>query len=155
KMIGARTKPPVGRNSGLQARPRQAAIAYGEETMRTLRVTHAGAAAAVTLAAGVAAPAGAQAGAHSAGGSSDSIVTATKRAENVRNIPIPISAVTGEQLAKSNANSLSDYIARLPGVVFNDYQPGVSEVVIRGVAATTYHEQGQTTVGYYLNEFVL
>ena len=31
-------------------------------------------------------------------------------------------------------------------MVFNDYQPGISEVVIRGVAATTYHEQGQTTV---------
>ena len=123
--------------------------------MRKLRFTHAGAVAAVTLAAGMAVPAVAQESAQSVGSSSDIIVTATKRAENVRNIPIPISAVTGEQLAKSNANSLSDYIARLPGVVFNDYQPGVSEVVIRGVAATTYHEQGQTTVGYYLNEFVL
>src|SRR5262245_30616003 len=83
---------------------------------------------------------------------SDIIVTATKRAESVRDVPMPISAVTGEQLAKANANSLSDYIVRLPGVVFNDYQPGVSEVVIRGIAATTYHEQGQTTTGYYINE---
>ena len=66
-----------------------------------------------------------------------------------------MSAVTGEELTKMNANSLSDYIKRLPGVVFNDYQPGISEVVIRGIAATTYHEQGQTTVGYYLNEVVL
>jgi outer membrane receptor protein involved in Fe transport len=65
---------------------------------------------------------------------------------------MPISAISGDQLNKMNANSLSDYINRLPGVVFNDYQPGVSEVVIRGIAATTYHEQGQTTVGYYLNE---
>jgi len=82
----------------------------------------------------------------------DIIVTAGKREENIRQIAMPISAVTGDQLAKANANSLSDYIVRLPGVVFNDYQPGISEVVIRGVAATTYHEQGQTTVGYYLNE---
>jgi TonB-dependent Receptor Plug Domain len=27
--------------------------------------------------------------------------------------------------------------------------------VIRGIAATTYHEQGQTTVGYYLNDVAL
>ncbi|WEK46535.1 MAG: TonB-dependent receptor [Candidatus Andeanibacterium colombiense] len=82
----------------------------------------------------------------------DIVVTATKRAENIQDVPIPISAVTGEDLAKANANSLSDYIVRLPGVVFNDYQPGVSEVVIRGVAQTTYHEQGQTTTGYYIND---
>ena len=80
------------------------------------------------------------------------IVTAGKRDEDIRQVAMPISAVTGEQLKAMNANSLSDYITRLPGVVFNDYQPGISEVVIRGVAATTYHEQGQTTVGYYLNE---
>ncbi len=83
---------------------------------------------------------------------SEIVVTATKRNESVRQIAAPISAVSGDQLAKMNANSLGDYINRLPGVVFNDYQPGVSEVVIRGIAATTYHEQGQTTVGYYLNE---
>lgn len=82
----------------------------------------------------------------------DIIVTATKRNESLNQVAMPISAVTGDQLQKMNANSLSDYINRLPGVVFNDYQPGVSEVVIRGIAATTYHEQGQTTVGYYINE---
>ncbi len=83
---------------------------------------------------------------------SEIVVTATKRNESVRQIAAPISAISGDQLMRANANSLSDYINRLPGVVFNDYQPGVSEVVIRGIAATTYHEQGQTTVGYYLNE---
>ncbi len=83
------------------------------------------------------------------------IVTATKRKESVRDVAMPISAVSGADLQKANANSLADYITRLPGVAFNDYQPGVSEVVVRGIAATTYHEQGQTTTGYYLNEVVL
>ncbi len=95
-------------------------------------------------------PAAAQAAAASNG--DELVVTATKRSETVSQIAAPISAVGGEQLQRMNANSLSDYINRLPGVVFNDYQPGVSEVVIRSIAATTYHEQGQTTVGYYLNE---
>jgi hypothetical protein len=80
------------------------------------------------------------------------IVTATKRNVALDQTPISASAVSGQDLAAANAQSLGDYIARLPGVVFNDYQPGISEVVIRGIAATTYHEQGQTTVGYYLNE---
>ena len=83
------------------------------------------------------------------------VVTATKRAIALDQTPIAASAVSGKDLAAANAQSLSDYITRLPGVVFNDYQPGVSEVIIRGISATTYHEQGQTTVGYYLNEVPL
>ena len=83
------------------------------------------------------------------------IVTATKRNESVRDVAMPISAVSGADLQKVNANSLADYIVRLPGVTFNDYQPGISEVVVRGISATTYHEQGQTTTGYYLNEVVV
>ncbi|TNE64802.1 MAG: TonB-dependent receptor [Alphaproteobacteria bacterium] len=83
------------------------------------------------------------------------IVTANKRSENLRTVAGAVSAMTGDQLSELGADSLSDYITRLPGVHFNDYQPGVSEVVIRGVSATTYHEQGQTTVGYYINEVPL
>lgn len=83
------------------------------------------------------------------------IVTGTKREESVRDISGSISAVTEDSLKDLNAQSLSDYITRVPGVVFNDYQPGVSEVVIRGVASTTYHEANQATTGYYLNEIPL
>lgn len=83
------------------------------------------------------------------------IVTANKRQQELRDVAGSVSAYTGEELKEMGAQSLSDYITRLPGVVFNDYQPGVSEVVIRGVAATTYHEQGQTVVGYYINEIPL
>jgi outer membrane receptor protein involved in Fe transport len=61
------------------------------------------------------------------------VVTATKRAVALDQAPIAASAVSGKDLAAANAQSLGDYIARLPGVVFNDYQPGVSEVVIRGI----------------------
>ena len=83
------------------------------------------------------------------------IVTASKREQRLQDVAAPISAVTGQQLQEMGAQSLSDYITTLPGVHFNDYQPGVSEVIIRGVSATTYHEQGQTVVGYYLNEIPL
>ena len=123
--------------------------------MKFTHFLHRASAVALVAAAAAGAPAFAQAADETAvadEGGSEIIVTANKREENIRDVALPISAVTGEQLARSNANSLSDYITRLPGVVFNDYQPGVSEVIIRGIAATTYHEQGQTTTGYYINE---
>ncbi|WP_428680699.1 TonB-dependent receptor [Sphingopyxis sp.] len=85
----------------------------------------------------------------------DIVVTATKRQESVRDVPGSVSAVSEATLQKLNAQSLSDYITRVPGVVFNDYQPGVSEVVIRGIASSTYHEANQATTGYYLNQIPL
>ncbi len=86
---------------------------------------------------------------------SEIVVTATKREQSVRDVPGSISAVSEATLQKINAQSLSDYITRVPGVVFNDYQPGVSEVVIRGIASSTYHEANQATTGYYLNQVPL
>ena len=85
----------------------------------------------------------------------DIVVTATKRDESTRDIAGSVSAVTERDLQRLNAQSLSDYITRVPGVVFNDYQPGVSEVVIRGVASSTYHEANQATTGYYINQIPL
>jgi outer membrane receptor protein involved in Fe transport len=115
---------------------------------------------ACAVAAGLSMGSASQARAQTSGGApvttvDELIVTATKRNESVRDVAMPISAVSGADLQKANANSLADYITRLPGVTFNDYQPGISEVVVRGISATTYHEQGQTTTGYYLNEVVL
>ncbi len=90
-----------------------------------------------------------------AGDDTEIVVTATKREQSVRDIAGSVSAVSEATLQKLNAQSLADYITRVPGVVFNDYQPGVSEVVMRGVASTTYHEANQATTGYYLNELPL
>lgn len=88
-------------------------------------------------------------------GSEDIVVTANKRQQSARDVSGSVSAVNDAALQRLNAQGLSDYITRVPGVVFNDYQPGVSEVVIRGVASTTYHEANQSTTGYYLNELPL
>jgi len=83
------------------------------------------------------------------------IVTAGKREQLLKDVSGSISALSEDDLRTLQAQSLSDYITRVPGVVFNDYQPGVSEVVIRGVASTTYHEANQATTGYYINEIPL
>lgn len=83
------------------------------------------------------------------------IVTAGKREQLLKDVSGSISALNEDDLRNLQAQSLSDYITRVPGVVFNDYQPGVSEVVIRGVASTTYHEANQATTGYYINEIPL
>ena len=83
------------------------------------------------------------------------IVTAAKREQSVREVSGSVSAVTGQQLEDLNAQGLADYIQKTPGVVFNSYQPGVSHVVVRGIATSAGNVQGQPTTGYYLNDVPL
>lgn len=82
-------------------------------------------------------------------------VTAGKREQSVREVAGSVSAVTGQQLQDIGAQSLADYIQSVPGVVFNQYQPGVSHVVVRGIASNSGNVQGQATTGYFLNEVPL
>jgi len=83
------------------------------------------------------------------------IVTANKREQSVREVSGSVSAVTSQQLQDLGAQSLGDYIQKTPGVVFNSYQPGVSHVVVRGIATSAGNVQGQPTTGYYLNDVPL
>lgn len=83
------------------------------------------------------------------------IVTATRREESVRDVSGSVSAVSGKQLELLGAQSFADYIQRVPGVTFNEFQPGTSHVVIRGVATNSGNVQGQGTTAYYINDIPL
>ncbi|GGZ33161.1 TonB-dependent receptor [Asticcacaulis endophyticus] len=83
------------------------------------------------------------------------IVTASKRSERVRAVSGSVSAVGSDELKALGAQSLEDYIGRVPGVTFNKYLPGVSHVTLRGIATTSGNAQGQGTTGYFLNDVPL
>src|SRR5579872_5836285 len=76
------------------------------------------------------------------------IVTATKRSESLQQIPLSITAVTGEALEEKNAFNFEDYARGIPNVSFTDNGVGRERVAIRGVDSKT----GTTTVGYYFDE---
>lgn len=81
------------------------------------------------------------------------IVTATKRPEAARDISGSVSAYSGEQLEKLGAETMADYVTRIPGVVFNQDTPGDSTVTVRGVS--TGQDPGQGTTGYFINDVPL
>ncbi|WP_427791611.1 TonB-dependent receptor [Brevundimonas diminuta] len=83
------------------------------------------------------------------------IVTASKRDTRLRDFAGGIAAQTGEQLEAVGAQSNSDYLGRLPGVVFNSGVSGQSTAVIRGVGTTGGLDQGQGPTGWYLNDVPL
>jgi iron complex outermembrane receptor protein len=66
------------------------------------------------------------------------VVTATKRASKVRDIPATIAVLTGEQLEREGVQSIDQIVALVPGVnLTDDGQGQAKRVTIRGISADT------------------
>ena len=77
-------------------------------------------------------------------------VTANRRREPARDVPVQVNALSAENLERSGAASLADYVAALPGVdVKTTNGPGLGQVSIRGV---TTGDQTIATVGIYVDD---
>lgn len=76
------------------------------------------------------------------------VVTATKRAESIQDVPVSVSALTAEDIQARGFTNYADLLNTLPGVYFQDGGPGVSQIRIRGVSAS---EGGvpSTTASYF------
>lgn len=65
------------------------------------------------------------------------VVTATKREESLQDVPIAVTALTGQDLEELGITNFSDYVMQLPGVTAGGSGPGQGTIYIRGVASTT------------------
>ena len=70
------------------------------------------------------------------------VVTATKRAENLQDVPISVNALSGDAMRSQNILTFDDYVEFLPNVVSAGIGPGQKEIYIRGSAS----EQSSITV---------
>lgn len=61
------------------------------------------------------------------------VVTAQKRAESLQDIPLAVTAFSGEQLREDSISTLEDIGSRTPGLVFAAFSVGQPEIAIRGV----------------------
>jgi outer membrane receptor protein involved in Fe transport len=74
------------------------------------------------------------------------IVTATKRTENLQNVPLAVAALLEEKLDELNIANFDDYIRYLPGVNSAGRGPGQSSIFIRGMA-TDSSDQTSIEIG--------
>ncbi|VVE86865.1 TonB-dependent receptor [Pandoraea bronchicola] len=78
------------------------------------------------------------------------VVTATRRREPAREVPMQVNVLSTDELQKSGAKSMADYVASQPGVDLNSRGgAGSGQVSIRGV--TTGVQTGPT-VGMYVDD---
>ncbi|HVF36487.1 MAG TPA: TonB-dependent receptor [Sphingomicrobium sp.] len=86
------------------------------------------------------------------------IVTATKRASTVQDVPFSINAQTQEDIQRANANTLEDISRNVAGLTIQNLGPGQSQVSVRGVSAgqIVRDQPGvKEQVGVYLDESVV
>jgi iron complex outermembrane recepter protein len=82
------------------------------------------------------------------------IITATKREENLQNVPISVQAIGTRRLDQLNISNFEDYTKQLPSVSFQSAGPGVTTVYMRGVASggDGNHSGSLPSVGFYVDE---
>jgi iron complex outermembrane recepter protein len=76
-------------------------------------------------------------------------VTAQKRTEDIKDIPISVSAISSLQLMEHHVADYDDITRTVPGISFQaGAGPGLDNIEIRGVSSTS----GSATVGIYIDE---
>jgi iron complex outermembrane recepter protein len=88
----------------------------------------------------------------------DIIVTATKRASRVQDVPFSINAQTQEDIQRAHAQTIEDISRNVAGLAVQNLGPGQSQVSIRGVSAgqIVRDQPGvKEQVGIYLDESVV
>ena len=96
----------------------------------------------------------------SSAGASDQIgevvVTASRMgAQNIQQVPMAISAVNTDSLTQAGFTDISELSALVPSLTIQQQGPGQNEIIIRGLADSTYNPtniEDQTLVSVYLDD---
>lgn len=79
-------------------------------------------------------------------------VTAQKRgAVGIQDVPLSISAISGENMEKNGYEGFTEYLPKIPGLSFFDRGPGQTKIIMRGISSSERPESS-STVAVYLDE---
>lgn len=76
------------------------------------------------------------------------VVTAEKRAESVKEVPMAVTVLTGDTLERNAQTSFADFVTSVPGMSYSAAEPGHTSLTLRGINAGGVG----ATVGTYLDE---
>ncbi len=79
------------------------------------------------------------------------VVTATKRAESVMDVPLAITAMSGEFVRDVNLNDIKDLISFTPGITGNSKDSFLDFVSVRGIRTIDFGNGGDPSVSLYKN----
>jgi iron complex outermembrane receptor protein len=79
------------------------------------------------------------------------IVTATKRAESIQDVPLAITAFTGEFVKDVNLDDVKDLVTFTPGVTGNSHDSFIDAISIRGVRTQDFGVGGDPSAAFFKN----
>jgi iron complex outermembrane receptor protein len=80
------------------------------------------------------------------------IVTATKRAESVQDVPLAITAFSGDFTRNVNLDDVKDLIAFTPGITGNSQDSFIDAVSIRGIRTQDFGIGGDPSAAFFKND---
>lgn len=80
------------------------------------------------------------------------IVTATKRAENIQDVPIAITAFDASSIAKERVDDLQEIASRTPSFLIGQNGPTAPELTIRGIGSTDREAGSERSVVVFVDE---
>lgn len=80
------------------------------------------------------------------------VVTATKRAEKLSDVPLAVQALTADELQKQGARSFDDYARSVAGLQYVSTGAGRDQIFMRGIAAPQGYIGMQSAIGVYLDD---
>jgi len=83
-------------------------------------------------------------------------VTAERRAENIMNVGINITAITSEDLRQNRIETPTDLMSQVPNLDVKDNIPGAQQIItIRGVGLDDFSTTNNSTVAVYVDDIYL
>jgi outer membrane receptor protein involved in Fe transport len=79
------------------------------------------------------------------------VVTAQKREQTQLDVPLSITAISGETVSRRGASTIEDLQYAVPGLSITQFSPGQQRVQLRGISVFS----GLPTVGVYMDEMPL
>jgi iron complex outermembrane recepter protein len=83
-------------------------------------------------------------------------VTAQKRAQNILDVPINVTAVSAEEIREARIETSTDLMSQVPNLDVKDNIAGAQQIVtIRGVGLDDFSSTNNSTVGIYIDDIYL
>ncbi|MBW8813233.1 MAG: TonB-dependent receptor [Caulobacterales bacterium] len=86
---------------------------------------------------------------------SELLVTATKRAQDPRQLAVAVSAIPRSQLEGTGATDLDEAAGQFAGVLATNLGPGRNKLLLRGLSDGAYTGRARSTVATYLDDLPL
>jgi len=80
------------------------------------------------------------------------LVTATKRSESVQDVPLAITALSGDFTREVNLNDVKDLVSFTPGVTGNSQDSFIDAISVRGIRTQDFGVGGDPSAAFFKND---